>query len=108
MKLTRPILLSPLGRGGSRPFFFGSSALSVEEFMTTTTSTITLSDDDLISLPKAAETIGIPRSSAYLLVLRGDLPARLIAGRYVVKRSDAIDYMRLNLKKMRRRVSPRV
>jgi hypothetical protein len=74
--------------------------------MTTTTSTISLSDDDLISLPKAAKMIGIPRSSAYLLVLRGELRARLIAGRYVVKKSDAFDYKRRRAARMRTAKEP--
>lgn len=56
------------------------------------TLTISESPTDEVSLPTAAAIIGMPRSSAYLEVIRGRLRARLVAGRYVVTRADAISY----------------
>ncbi len=64
----------------------------------------TSGDGDLVSLPFAAEKIiGIPRSSAYLLVLRGELAARMICGRYVVRRSDALEFKRSRARAARAR-----
>jgi hypothetical protein len=45
--------------------------------------------DDALSIPQAARVIGVSRHTAYIWALSGRLPARQLAGRYVVRREDA-------------------
>ena len=45
-------------------------------------------DEELVTLPRAAKEIGISRASAYTWALAGRIPARRIAGRYVITRAE--------------------
>jgi membrane peptidoglycan carboxypeptidase len=59
-----------------------------------TSTAVAESPQDELSLPQAAQLIGMSRSTAYLEVVRGNLRARLVAGRYAVVRRDALEYRR--------------
>jgi Helix-turn-helix domain len=51
----------------------------------------TLLDDpeDIVTLAQAAKIIGVSAGTAWAWAIRGKLPAQLVAGRYLVRRSDA-------------------
>jgi hypothetical protein len=55
--------------------------------------TITIrKNDHVLSLHAAAKRVGLSRHGLMLAVLRGEVPARQIAGRWVVREQDADAY----------------
>lgn len=48
-------------------------------------------DDELLSIPQVARELGISRTTAYIRILAGRIPARRVLDRYVVRRRDLED-----------------
>lgn len=49
-------------------------------------------NDEVLSMPQAARELGVSRYTAYVWAVSGRLPAREIAGRYVVRRVDLDEF----------------